>query len=251
MSQRTSNSDTRSITTRVIPVAIGTMGVDLRANPGNRPFESLQRLENAQFLDARTVGKRNGHSGGLVTGNGDIASSVYGLTGDWVYGGGAEYDVRTSSYHPRAGQGMGLLDENTLWTGDRLYQRPPANQSHWLGGDPSDRGIVPMYVTSVKHTRARGSAGNSSLASWSSYAATPALLLTFFARYFGEPTDSGLFVTVVDRDTGTTLVEGKAITVSAAASSVAGIAGLTVSTAARMATKGSGTPSTCIRSMAF
>jgi hypothetical protein len=42
-----------------------------------------------------------------------------------------------------------------------------------------------------------------------------------------------------------------AITVSAAASRVEGMAGLTVSTAASTATCGRGTPITCSRSMAF
>lgn len=208
MSQRNSNRDTYSVTTRVVPVAIGTMGVDLRANPGNRPFESLQRLENAQFLDARTVGKRNGHSGELAVGLGGIASSVYGLTGDWVYGGGAEYDVRTSSYHPRAGQGMGLLDENTLWTGDRLYVRPPEGQAQWIGGATTD--ALPMYVSKVEYSKMRGGENGG----YSAYVATPTLMISLYSRYIGEDSDTGLYFTTVVRDTGVTLAEGDVIDLS-------------------------------------
>lgn len=135
--QKASGQDTDGVTWSVVPLKLGTQGLDLRlpADPG-----TLSVLDNARFLDERTVERRPGHHGQLVRDGADyptLRDSSGGATSGamqpngWVYGHGqlidqSDANAVATSHYPIAGRARGIFrfgNSVVVWTGDRLLVR--------------------------------------------------------------------------------------------------------------------------------
>ncbi len=131
MAQRNSNQDTDGVTWSTTALRLGSEGMDLR-----KPTEpaSLADLINARFLDERTIERRDGHAGqdlqdGVVF-TGNVAPA------EWVYGHGQRMSsgIQDAPYpiHRRGGITFSLVDNDVVWTGDRLLV-PRDGGNHAIG----------------------------------------------------------------------------------------------------------------------
>lgn len=97
---------------------LGQYGVDLRRPPS---APALATLDNARFLDERTVQRRNGFLGTTIT-DGSAYPGAGGAVNPaaWVYGLGQAVQ---GVHHPIAGRGAAVFELGgapVAWTGDRL-----------------------------------------------------------------------------------------------------------------------------------
>ena len=90
---RSSNSESESVTVATVGYRIGADGVDLRER--QQP-PALTKLINARFLDEKTVSRRNGHTAVRMSDNSGFPLAVTGCSsspGAWVYGHGIKVDT--------------------------------------------------------------------------------------------------------------------------------------------------------------
>lgn len=147
---KSSQNEADGLIWQVVGLPLGEKGMDAR-----RPSEpdTLVDLVNARFLDARTIARRNGHTGYkvqdddlfLAPPNSDVT-----VTDEWFYGHGlkvydpADAELVEDEHYPLAGQAKGTFESNdksVVWTGDRLIVEGRKG-SHAMWGD---RGI-PAYL---------------------------------------------------------------------------------------------------------
>lgn len=124
--QRTSQHDQDEITWLTTAVRLGGQGLDLRQPSGPT---ALTRLENARFLDDRTLQPRRGHDGTLLADSGPFANvGTFTVEDNWVYGHGATLSpsnvaVWENAHHPIPGRAQTTFQfdgTDVAWTGDRL-----------------------------------------------------------------------------------------------------------------------------------
>jgi len=121
-------SDSSGVTWVPVPLPLGDRGLDLR-----RPGEpgTLTELLNAKFLDAKTVTRRDGHTGKLIQDYSAFRQDKR-TTNEWVYGHGTRliiagttgagelYENARHPIHKRGGGTFEYNDTDVVWTGDRL-----------------------------------------------------------------------------------------------------------------------------------
>lgn len=135
MGDRSSQQDQDAIAWHTAGIRLGTAGLDLRepADPG-----ALTRLLNARFLDERSIGQRDGHTGQTVRDNSDLAplGGGYSVSGNWVFGHGATISSLNAAgwenaHHPFPGVAQHTFTHrgaDVVWTGDRLIV--PRDENH-------------------------------------------------------------------------------------------------------------------------
>lgn len=122
---RGSQTELDQLGIEVVPLPLGEHGLDLRrpSDPG-----TLTELVNAQFQDARTIHRRDGHIGALIQDSSAFATSDFTNTRVWSYGHGTVILPAGSSnvenvHYPISVQGKGVFEFNGTtveWTGDRF-----------------------------------------------------------------------------------------------------------------------------------
>ncbi len=124
---RGSQHDQDEISWQTVGVPLGRTGLDLRqpSDPG-----ALTELLNARFVDDRTIEQRTCHRGVRLRDAGEYPAlgPGYTVTGDWVYGHGAQVSSSNAlawenAHHPHPGQARATFSfdgSDVVWTGDRL-----------------------------------------------------------------------------------------------------------------------------------
>lgn len=133
---------------------LGQYGVDLRRPPS---APALAALDNARFLDEKTVQRRNGFLGTtLVDGSSFPGAGGAVNPAPWVYGLGRAVG---GTHHPIAGRGAAVFEldnEPVAWTGDRLLLPTSADHgasAFWTGntGTSAPQGI-PAFLPLMTDT---------------------------------------------------------------------------------------------------
>lgn len=132
----------QDINYQLAALPLGQYGVDLRRPPA---APALEALDNARFLDERTVMRRHGFLGTTLL-DGSPFPGAGGVVNPapWVYGLGRAVGVvsglsSSAVHHPIAGRGAAVFEldnEPVAWTGDRLLL--PTSADHgtsdfWTG----------------------------------------------------------------------------------------------------------------------
>ncbi len=205
MGQRNSQQDSDGLVWQTAGIPLGAVGLDLRipVTPG-----SLTRLNNARFLDEKTVQRRDGHIGTQV-----LDASAFPAVGSctpvgWIYGHGQRLDptnllVGDYMHYPVAGQTRGTFNyegADVVWTGDRLLVlRDDGNpalgaSTFWRrdgGSTPLSYGIpayLPLQTDSYAPDTIAGSIVETAL--------------TETLRLIVAPSGSNLYAWLIDRGTG-------------------------------------------------
>lgn len=145
--QRSSQQQHDAIIWTPASIPLGAVGLDLRQPAAPN---SLAKLINARFRDAKTVERRRGYLGNAAQDGSDFPPSPTPIT--WVYGHGQT--VSGQHHFPIAGRGAGTFrfdDADIVWTGDRLLvmrdgETALGSSAHWSrGGEVENKGI-PAYL---------------------------------------------------------------------------------------------------------
>lgn len=121
---RGSQRELDELVKQTVPLPLGEYGIDLRrpSNPG-----VLVDLLNAQFKDARTIRRRDGHIRRIIQ-DSSAFTNEYATSRQWCYGHGtvinpAGNPAQEDIHHPISVKGMGIFEfegSEVQWTGDRL-----------------------------------------------------------------------------------------------------------------------------------